>query len=125
VKCPAQTQALVGVQRGLPPALRSRVRFVSVTVDPDRDSVPVLKRYAASMGADLSGWSFVTGEAPELEWLYRYYSVGVTALDDGQFDHELGVYLLDARGRVMQRYTGSIDKTRLVREIAEVDALGK
>jgi cytochrome oxidase Cu insertion factor (SCO1/SenC/PrrC family) len=125
VSCPAQTHALVGIQRALPPALRSRVRFVSVTVDPVQDSALALKRYATSMGADLSGWSFVTGKASELDWLQHYYSVGVTVRNDGQFDHEVGIYLLDAQGRLMQRYAGNFDKRRLLREIAEVDALNK
>jgi len=125
VSCPAQTHALVGIQAALPAALRPHVRFVSVTVDPDQDSALALKRYATAMGADLSGWSFVTGKASELDWLQRYYSVGVTVRNDGQYDHEVGIYLIDAQGRLMQRYTGNFDKRRLLREIAEVDALNK
>jgi protein SCO1/2 len=125
MQCPAQTQALVGLQRALPPALRARVLFVSLTVDPDRDSAAALKRYALAMGADLSAWSFLTGKESELNWLYRYFSVGVKAIADGQYDHQMGAYLLDAQGRVMQRYTGDLDKPRLLREIGEVDALNK
>lgn len=125
MKCPTQTQAMIAVQRSLPQSLRSRVRFVSVTVDPERDSAPVLKLYATGMGVDLSGWSWVTGKETELNWLYRFYSVGVSAMNDGQFDHQVGVFLLDAQGRVMQRYTGDIDKPRLLREIGEIDALNK
>jgi protein SCO1/2 len=125
MKCPAQTQALVHLQRELPPAMRSRVEFVSLTVDPQRDSASVLKRYATALGADLSGWAFVTGKEAELNWLYRYFSVGVSAIAGGQYDHQMGAYLLDAGGRVMQRYTGDIDKPRLLREIGEIDSLNK
>lgn len=123
VKCPAQTQAIVGIQRALSKDLAPRVRFVSVTVDPERDSTAVLKRYAIALGADLSGWSFVTGNESDLNWLYRFFSVGVNAIDGGQYDHQMGAYLLDARGRVMQRYTGDLDQPRLLREIRAVDAL--
>jgi cytochrome oxidase Cu insertion factor (SCO1/SenC/PrrC family) len=125
MSCPAQTQALVGIQRALPPALRPRVRFVSVTIDPDRDSVAVLKRYAAAMGADLSAWSFLTGETPELVWLEHYYAVAASAGKQGQLDHEIAVFLIDAQGRLMQKYTGDFDKPRLLREIGEVDAINK
>lgn len=125
VSCPVQTQALVGIQRALPSALRSRVRIVSVTVDPERDSAAVLKRYAEAMGADLSGWSFVTGEASELDRLQRYYSVMAGGGNGGEYDHQVGVYLLDARGRLMQKYTGDFDKARLLKEIGQVDALGR
>lgn len=125
VKCPTQTRDLVALQRALPPPLQARVRFVSVTVDPERDSAAVLKRYATALGADLASWSFVTGTQSELDWLYRFFSVGVAALEGGQYDHQMGAYLLDARGRVMQRYTGDIDKPRLLREIGAIDALAR
>src|SRR5262245_5781711 len=61
VSCPMQTRALAAVQRALPASLHGRVHFVSVTMDPARDTPPVMKQYAAAMGADLAGWSFVTG----------------------------------------------------------------
>jgi protein SCO1/2 len=125
VSCPAQTQALVGIQRQLPATLRSRVRFVSVTVDPERDTAPILKQYAKAMGADLSGWSFVTGKASELDWLQHYYAVAASAGNKDKLDHEVAVFLLDAHGRLMQKYTGDFDKPRLLREIGEVDALNK
>jgi protein SCO1/2 len=125
VVCPTQTQALIGIQRALPPALRPRVRIVSVTVDPDRDSASALRKYAAAMGVDFSGWSFVTGTGSELNWLYSYYAVAVNPASDGLYDHQAGVYMVDANGRVMQRYAGDIDKPRILREIGEVDALNK
>jgi protein SCO1 len=123
--CPIQTQALIGIQQALSPALKTRVRLVSITVDPDRDSAQVLKRFAQAMGADFSNWTFVTGAASELKWLYRYYSVGVRATGDGLYDHQVGVYLVDAKGRVMQKYAGTIDKPRLLREVGEVDAMNR
>jgi protein SCO1/2 len=125
MSCPAQTQALVGIQLALPPALSPRVRFVSVTIDPDRDKAPVLKAYAASMGADLSGWSFVTGKTAELDWLQHFYAAAASAGKKSQLDHEIAVFLLDARGRLMQKYTGDFDKRRLLREIGEVASLNK
>jgi len=123
--CPRQTQALVEIQHALPPALRQRVHFVSVTVDPDRDSAPTLKIYALAMGADLSDWSFVTGKTPELDWLQRYYAARDTARNKGPLNHQVGVYLLDGRGRLMQKYSGDFDKSRLLREIRQLDSLNE
>lgn len=123
VSCPAQTRALTMIQRALPKALASDVRFVSVTMDPERDTPPALKQYAAAIGADLGSWSFVTGNEGELAWLHRYYDVRVTRSTPGQFDHRVVVYLLDASGRLMQKYAGDFDKPRLLREIGEVDRL--
>jgi protein SCO1/2 len=123
VSCPAQTRALTLIQRALPKPLAPRVRFVSVTMDPERDTPPALKQYAAAIGADLANWSFVTGDPGELGWLHRFYDVRVTRSTPGQFDHRVVVYLLDATGRLMQKYSGDFDKPRLLREIGEVDHL--
>lgn len=38
------------------------LRFVSITVDPDRDTPEVLETYADSVGADPERWFFLTGE---------------------------------------------------------------
>jgi protein SCO1/2 len=57
--CPRETQALAEVQRRLSPAVREQVRFVTLSVDPENDTPEVMRRFARSNGADLSGWSFV------------------------------------------------------------------
>jgi protein SCO1/2 len=38
------------------------VRFVSFSVDPVRDTPERLREYAAEFGADLTRWSFLTGD---------------------------------------------------------------
>ena len=39
----------------------AKIAFVSITVDPERDTPEVLKEYAQAFGADLAGWSFLAG----------------------------------------------------------------
>lgn len=60
--CPRVTNAMRGVQED---AKRRNVplRFVSFTVDPEFDTPEVLRKYAESYRADLSSWSFLTGDA--------------------------------------------------------------
>jgi protein SCO1/2 len=118
--CPLQTRALKDVQSALPETLRSRVRFVSVSVDPERDTPEVLKTFATRLGVDLGTWSFVTG--PGALALGERYNAEVTRDESGQIDHRAAVFLLDASGRLAQTYTGApIDKLRLAREIEQVD----
>ena len=42
--------------------LGSKVQLVSVTVDPDRDTAPVLAAYADRFHADPEAWRFLTGD---------------------------------------------------------------
>jgi protein SCO1/2 len=127
--CPRETQALSEVQRRLPAALGARVRFVSVTVDPDRDTPRALKEFALARSADLNGWSFVRANSLETSALVK--ELGVFAAPQPQAaapaapaapQHTTSVYLFDGSGRLMQRYAGSpLDVTRLAREIEQLD----
>lgn len=123
VSCPLQTKALAAVQRALPKSLQGRVQFVSVSMDPARDTPAVLKQYARTMGADLTNWSFVTGNESEITWLHTHYNAQVKRTEGGKFDHRVAVYLLDANQNLIQTYTGDFDQTRLAKETGEVDGI--
>lgn len=43
------------------------VRYVSISVDPEHDTPPVLAAYAQRFGADTSRWTFLTGRLAEIE----------------------------------------------------------
>jgi protein SCO1/2 len=59
--CPALTKAMKGVQDAAK-ARGVQLDLVSFSVDPDNDKPEVLLRYAVEHGADLSTWSFLTGD---------------------------------------------------------------
>lgn len=43
------------------------VHFVSIAVDPERDTPERLRQFADEFGADLSTWAFLTGERAEIQ----------------------------------------------------------
>ncbi len=102
--CPVQTSSQVALQRRIPEALRDRVHFVSISLDPEVDRPAVLERYATERGADLAHWSFLTGPADVIAPLVRRFGVGSVRKPDGSIDHSLITFLVH-RGRVMERYT--------------------
>jgi protein SCO1/2 len=119
--CPAQTQNHVQVQRGLSSNARARSWFVSISIDPETDDEAALREYAALHGVDLKDWSFLTGPVAEVERVVAGWQIGTQAADAGQIDHTLVSYLLDGRGRIVQRYrSGNTDPARLR---ADIDAL--
>jgi protein SCO1 len=122
--CPRETQALSQVQRRLPAALGPRVRFVSVSVDPDNDTPETLKKFALGNSANLSSWSFVRASGLETTALVKEMGVfaGPAQTQTAPAGHTTSVYLFDASGHLRQRYAGSpLDVARLAREIEELD----
>jgi protein SCO1/2 len=123
--CPVGTRALANVQHQLSAALRQRVRFVSLSVDPENDTPEALKKFAMANGADLGGWSFVRASLDDTHALMTELAA-FDARDGGPIapsGHTTATYLFDGHGRLMQRYAGSpLDVPRLVREIEQLDA---
>lgn len=58
--CPFQTAEMAKLQREF--TGEKDFRFVSITVDPERDTAQVLAEYAKKFGADTERWLFLTGK---------------------------------------------------------------
>jgi protein SCO1 len=111
--CLLMTRSLAALQAGLP--ARGRVRLVSLTADPEHDTVEVLRTYAERFEADPARWHFLTGAKEEL---YRF------ALDDLKlaaeeiapeqreslndlYIHSTRFVLVDGAGRVRGYFDGT------------------
>ncbi len=82
-----------------PDAERAKALFI--TVDPDRDTAPVLKDYLSSFDPHVIG---ATGDQKALDAVekeYRIYAKKVPTGKDGDYsmDHSAIVYLMDKQGR--------------------------
>ena len=67
--CPAMTQEMARLQSEF---VADPVYFVSFSVDPARDTVDVLSRYANVYGADDRRWHFLTGEKASIYQLAEH-----------------------------------------------------
>jgi protein SCO1/2 len=119
--CPILTGILADVQGGLDDAQRQRTHFVSITVDPARDTPEVLRAYAEARKLDLSNWSFLTGAAEAIDAVARGYGVGTVPQANGEIVHTVATFLIDPEGRIAERYVGtSHEPARLLRDLRRV-----
>ncbi len=105
--CPLVTQRMAVLQRRLTEAglFPSRASLVSVTVDPDRDTVAALARYAKGFGADPRGWKFLRERREALGPVLAAWGEWTKPLPNGEIDHPARLYLLDPAGRVREIYS--------------------
>lgn len=105
--CPLLTAKMAQVQDQLGPDFGAKVAFVSITVDPERDTPDVLKRYAEAYAVNLAGWTFLTGAVAEVRDVTRRYGVFVSVTADGYVDHTSLTSLIDPRGILRVQYLGA------------------
>jgi protein SCO1/2 len=105
--CPATTHRMGQVQEALKAHglwKEGGVRFLSITLDPRRDTPEVLRSYMRIYDADATHWSFLTGPPEQVEKTIRAWDMWVRPTANGQLDHPSRIFLVDRRGRVREIY---------------------
>ncbi|MCG8588141.1 MAG: SCO family protein [Proteobacteria bacterium] len=119
--CPILTGILRDVQAALPEAVAEDVRIVSISLDPEYDTPVVLADYALKRGAGLETWSFLTGAPERVDDVLKRFGVARVRTPDGDIEHLSAIFLVDAEGRIVRRYTGLDHKPEdLVRDVVEL-----
>ena len=98
--------------------------LISYTVNPERDTVAALKRYADLKKIDAKKWQLLTGNKSDLYTLGKkeYFagdSIGYYG-DLNEFLHTEKVFLIDKKGRIRGVYNGTlpIEMDRIKEDIA-------
>ncbi|MGX5817907.1 SCO family protein [Chitinophaga lutea] len=97
--------------------------LLSLTVDPERDTVATLKKYADHMGVDPKNWWLLTGDKKEIYDLARHeFFVNAVVGDGGpeDFIHTEKFVLIDKDRYIRGYYNGldTNDVRRMVNDIA-------
>jgi protein SCO1/2 len=104
--CPILTAKMATVQDRLGSDFGSRIIFLSITVDPEHDSPNVLRRYAETFSANLSGWKFLTGSPQAVQAIEHRYGIFAAPAPSGDVDHTNLISLIDPRGMMRVQYLG-------------------
>jgi protein SCO1/2 len=118
--CPKMTKEMYNAF--LPFAKDDRVAFISHSIDPQRDSVPALKAYAASLEVTSNKWHFVTGNQDSILNLseHSYFSAAYPdSTSPGGFTHSGGLLLVDRNRHIRGVYnsTKPEENQRLIKDI--------
>ena len=98
------------------------VHFLSFSVDPERDSVPVLKKYTDKYNINHSNWWFLTGPKKTIyDFALNEVKLGLQDGEgvDSNFIHTPKFVLLD-RNRIIRGYYNGLDSTEMLRLLDDV-----
>nr|WP_238357570.1 SCO family protein [Cohnella zeiphila] len=100
--CPPTTFMMSQVQDQLKAEGKfgSQVEFLSITIDPTRDTPEALKTFGDKFNADYTGWKFLRGDEQATADLAKKYNLLVSKGDDGNFGHMNLIVLVDKKGHI-------------------------
>jgi len=123
-RCPSICPGLAKSMKRLQDSFQkndSIVQFVSISVDPEHDSVPQLRKFADRFNANHDSWWFVTGDKKEI-YDFALQEIKASIADseiDTAFIHTENFFLLDSN-RIVRGWYNGFDTARqaeLVRDI--------
>jgi|GEM_PF-617412 len=114
--CPATTHNLYRVQETLKGARLwgEKVEFVSISLDPARDTPEVLTNYAGFYKADPAAWHFLTGTPSEVAKVVSAWGMWAKPSPSGALDHPSRIFLVDPQGREREIYSLEYLKPEMV-----------
>ena len=116
--CPLLTAKMAGLQSRLGADFGPKVFFLSISVDPDRDTPAVLKQYAERHGTNPTGWAFLTGTPAEIREVARRYGIYYKRTRRGDVEHTFLTSLVDQSGTLRVQYMGvRFDPEELLRDL--------
>jgi cytochrome c peroxidase len=113
--CPLATAVLhrVAKRTSEDPVLAGRLRLVSLSFDPARDTPEVMRRYGAQFARGGVDWTFLTTNSPaQLSPILDAYGQGLVTASAlggsaGDIAHVLRVFLIDSSQKIRNVYTVS------------------
>lgn len=120
VVCPTLTKAMKKLQDSFVKNA-DIVQFISISVDPEHDSVPNLRKYADRFNVNHDSWWMVTGDKNEI-YSFAIQEMKANIADphiDTAFIHTEDFFLLDSNRIIRGWYSGfdSIKQSQLARDI--------
>lgn len=109
--CPIMTSQMNALQTAFAQE-KLDVRLVSFTVDPERDTPEVLRRFAEGYGAEQERWFFITGPGEQMQKLAKEgFLLAAATGGDGEeaIIHSNRFVLVDRAGRIRKYYDGTAE----------------
>ena len=118
--CPIMTNNMVKLQDKF--IDNDEIMFLSLSVTPEIDSIPVLRKYAADHSVIDSKWNITTGDKKHIYELARKSYFSVVAQGDGDlqdFIHTPNFILVDKKKQIRGIYNGTDDSeiSRIIDDI--------
>lgn len=111
--CPTICPRMAGNMKYLQDKFKDKknLKFISITVNPEHDTVEVLKEYANMVHADTKSWMFLTGDKEKIydvAFNGFFISVGKDEVAPGGFLHSQYFILVDKKGHIRGLFDGTI-----------------
>ena len=106
--CPLIIARLKGIEKAIPAEEKPDVQFLLISLDPERDTTDVLKRYMHDKNLNEPLWAMLNGDPDDVLELSALLGVRYRPMDSDSKDiaHSNMITVLDRQGRIHYQMKG-------------------
>ena len=122
--CPGMARSMKRLQNSFVKSNDSIVQFISISIDPEHDSVPQLRKFANRYTNNHDSWWFVTGNKKDI-YDFALNELKASVADsnvDTAFIHTENFFLLD-RDRVVRGWYNGFDTLKQAKLVSDIPLL--
>ncbi len=122
--CPDMAKSMKRLQNSFVNSNDSIVQFISISIDPEHDSVPQLRKFADRYTNNHDSWWFVTGDKKEIyDFALNELKASIADTNvDTAFIHTENFFLLD-RDRVVRGWYNGFDTLKQAKLVGDIPLL--
>ncbi|EDL64240.1 SCO family protein [Bacillus sp. SG-1] len=99
---------------------KEKVRFISITLDPEVDTQERLQEYAQNFSVDHAGWMMLRGDTSTTEQIAKDFKMIYQKNESGFVTHSTTMYLVDANNKIRAYHDMAVgDKKVNVEEVVQ------
>ena len=121
--CPTELQKMTEAYQALPKAWQDRIQPLFITIDPERDTAPILKNYVELFMPQLIG---LTGTEDQIEAVKKEYKVYGAKVPEGKsytMDHSSFIYFMGLGDKPLAMFKTSDTAEKIAKTIPQLDGL--
>ena len=105
--CPTTLSTVTSAMEKLGPSYAKKVVPIFITIDPERDSVAVMKDYVTAFSPDIVGLTGTPDEIAKVAKEFKVYAAKVKGDQPGNYtvDHSAILYLMGPDGKFVAHFT--------------------
>lgn len=121
--CPTTLTLIGAALKKLPPADAKKIQPIFITLDPERDTPPVMKEYVDYFMPGMEG---LTGSTEAIADVARAFRVSYQKVKDPNsdqpytIDHSSIIYVMDGKGRFIKNFSAGITPDSLAAELEKI-----
>ena len=104
--CPLIVNDMKEIEKGLPASVRSKVDFLLVSIDPERDTPEALRAFRDKHGLSIEHWSLLRGKAEDVKKLADLVGFRYLPGSNLQYAHSLLISVLNPAGEIVFQQAG-------------------